>query len=128
LIGIIAVYQQSQSNKRDIEAADRLSHANDLVSLQTIAKEYSDKAIGAQALLRLGDLQFEAGHFPEAAGVYQELIGRFPSNPLADSARMSAVAAIEAQGKFEEAKTQYLQLASRQNNYLAVAAKVAAAR
>lgn len=128
VIGILAVYQQRRAADLEEDAASRLAAANDPSSLQTIAREYPTQAIGAQALLRLGELHFEAGRLPEAAAAYQDVVTRFPSNPLAEPARLSLIAVVEAQGNFEAAKTQYLQLAGRQPSYLTVAAKIGAAR
>ncbi|MEI6084586.1 MAG: tetratricopeptide repeat protein [Verrucomicrobiota bacterium] len=128
VIGILTIYQQRRAADREVEAAGRLAQAKDPAELQAIARDYPNQVIGAQALLRLGGLEFEAGRLAEAAAAYQEVVTRFPSNPLADPARLSLVAVVEAQGNLEAAKSQYLQLASQPGSYLAVAAKVGAAR
>ncbi|MCG3147377.1 MAG: hypothetical protein PCFJNLEI_00816 [Verrucomicrobiae bacterium] len=128
VIGIIAILQQRQSASRAAEASLRLAQANDPLTLQGIARDYSGKTIGAQALLRLGELHYAAGRLAESGAAFQELISRYPSNPLAEPARLSAVAVVESQGNFEAAKSQYLELASRPGTYLAVAAKLGAAR
>jgi len=128
VIGILTIYQQRKAADREEEAAGRLAQANDPAALQAIAHDYPNKPMGAQALLRLGELHYAGGRLTEAATAYQEVVTRFPNNPLADAARLSQVAVIESQGDFAGAKTQYLQLASRPGSYLAVAAKVGAAR
>ena len=88
-IALIAVYKQRQAAEREEAAAVRLSQANDPATLQAIAKDFPEKPVGAQALLRLAELHFEAGHYPAATAAYQELLTRFPSSPLAEPVRLT---------------------------------------
>jgi hypothetical protein len=126
--GIVVIYQQRQAAEREQQAALRLAQATDPINLQAIANEFPKQAIGAQALMQLGNVHFESGRLAEAAAAYQELIRRYPSNPLADAARLSAVAVLEAQGSFEAALSQYLQLAAQPGSPLAISAKLGAGR
>lgn len=128
LIGIVAVYQQRQAAEREEDAAARLAQAADPGALSAVAQEFSGKPIGAQALVRMGELHYQAGRLNEAGAAYQEVVNRYPGNPLADVARLSLVAIVESQGNFEAAKTQYFQLANQPTSYLAVAAKIGMAR
>jgi len=52
----------------------------------------------------------------------------YPQHQLASAAQLGQAATMEMDGKFEEAKARYLQLASKFSGYTVVAAKLGAAR
>lgn len=127
-VGVIAVQMQRQAAEREEEAAVRLAQATDPLTLGQLASEYKGKEIGAQACLRLANLQSQAGHLPETAAAYQEFLTVYPQHPLADAAQLGQAASLEASGKLEEAKIRYLQITTRPSSYTVVAAKLGAAR
>lgn len=127
-IGVIVVQMQRQSAEREEEAATRLAQATDPVMLQQLTREFKGKEIGAQACLRLANLESQAGRLPETMAAYQEFLTVYPHHPLAGAAQLGQAASLEAAGKLEDAKMQYIQIASRPNSYTVVAAKLGAAR
>lgn len=127
-IGLIAAWRQRQATEHEESGAARLTQAMDENSLRQLSQEFGSSPVGAQALLRLADMQFAGGRPADAAATYQQFLSGFPAHALVDSAKLGQAAALEAQGNFEGAKTQYLQIASSINSYTAVAAKIGAAR
>lgn len=125
---VVVVQVQHQAADREAEAAERVAQTVDPGLLQPLAREYKGKNIGAQALLRLADVQSQAGRLDEAQSAYQEFLTVYPQHPLADSAQLGQASALEAAGKLEDAKARYLQIVSRPNGYTTVAAKLGAAR
>ena len=127
-VGVIAVQMQRQAAEREEEAAVRLSQATDPMTLQQLAREHKGKEIGAQACLRLANLQSQAGRLPETVAAYQEFLTVYPQHPLIDAAQLGQAASLEASGKLEDAKMRYRQIAARPGAYTVVAAKLGAAR
>ena len=125
---VVVVQVQHQAADREAEAAERVAQTVDPGLLQPLAREYKGKNIGAQALLRLADVQSQAGRLDEAQSAYQEFLTVYPQHPLADSAQLGQASALEAAGKLEDAKARYLQILSRPTSYTTVAAKLGAAR
>jgi len=127
-VGVIAVQMQRQAAEREEEAAGRLTQATDPLALQQLARDYKGKEIGAQACLRLANLQSQAGRLPEAVAAYQEFLTIYPHHPLTDAAQLGQATSLETAGKLEDAKSRYLQIAARPSSYTVVAAKLGAAR
>ena len=127
-IGVIAVQMQRHSAEHAEEAATRLAQATDPVVLQQLTREFKGKEIGAQACLRLANLESQAGRLPESMAAYREFLTVYPHHPMADAAQLGQAASLEADGKLEDAKMQYIQISSRPNSYTVVAAKLGAAR
>jgi len=124
---LIFVKVQRKAAESENEAAARVAQATEPVTLMQLASEYKGKNIGAQALLRLADVQSHAGRSTEALKAYQEFLTVYPQHPLVDSAQLGQAETMEAAGQLEDAKARYLQMASRFSPY-AVAAKLGAAR
>ena len=57
---VVVVQVQHQAADREAEAAERVAQTVDPGLLQPLAREYQGKNIGAQALLRLADVQSQA--------------------------------------------------------------------
>jgi len=129
LVGLVIYYQQRQAVEQEQAAATRLGGANDPGTLQRLTEEFRGKAIGAQALLRLAEVQAQAGRYKEAAEAFQSFLSQYPSHPMAESAQLGLAAIQEAQGDFQGAKVQYQQiLVGHPAGYTAIAAKLGAAR
>ena len=127
-VGVIVVQMQRQAAEREEEATVRLGQTTEPLALLQLAREYKGKEIGAQAYLRLANLQLQTGHLPETLAAYQEFLTVYPHHPLADAAQLGQAASLEAVGKLEDAKMQYAQIATRPNSYTVIAAKLGAAR
>ena len=125
---VVVVQVQHQAAERETESAERIAQASDPNVLQQIAREYKGKNTGAQALLRLADVQTQAGHLAEASAAYQEFLVSYPQHPLVDSAQLGQAASLESAGTLEDAKTLYLKMAGRPGSYTSVVAKLGAAR
>lgn len=125
---VVVVQMQRQAAEREEAATVRLNQVTEPLALQQLAREYKGKAIGAQAYLRLANLQSQAGRFPEALAAYQEFLTVYPHHSLASAAQLGQAASLEMVGKLEDAKMQYAQLATRPNSYTVLAAKLGAAR
>ena len=125
---VVVVQVQRQAAERETESADRIAQAVEPGLLLQLAHEYKGKNLGAQALLRLADVQTQAGHLTEALGAYQEFLTAYPQHPLVDSAQLGQAASLESAGKLEDAKARYLQLSARPGSYTSIAAKLGAAR
>jgi tetratricopeptide (TPR) repeat protein len=128
VVGLVFILQQREAEQTEIDTARQLSQTADPGTLQRIADQYRGKPLGAQALLRLADVHYQAGRMAEAATAYQEFLNRHPRHSLTDTARLGLAAATEAQGNFEAARDQYTTLASRPDGYAAIAGKVGLAR
>ena len=126
---VIIVQVQRQAAEREEGAAARVAQTVEPGLLLQLAHEYTGKNVGAQALLRLADVQSQAGRLAEAVAAYQEFLTAYPQHPLVDSAQLGQAAALESMpGKLDEAKSHYQQLAYRPNSYTTMAAKLGAAR
>ena len=128
-LGVVAYMWQRQTAEQQERAASRLAQARDAATLQQIVQDYPGKDVAAAALLRLADLDFQAGNYTEAASAYQRFLSMFPRHSLSDAASYGLAAVLEAQGQFKDARDRYLQLvASRPSSYLVLAARMGAAR
>ena len=113
---------QRQAADQAETAASRLAEAQDKTALERIAQDYAGKEPGAQALIRLADLDFQASLFAEAGANYQKFLNQFPNHALAESALLGLAAVAEAQGNFPDAQRQYIQLAGTHPRGFAVMA------
>ncbi|MEI8316147.1 MAG: tetratricopeptide repeat protein [Verrucomicrobiota bacterium] len=127
-IGVVVVRMQRQAAEREEVAAARLAQTTEPLDLQQLAHEYKGKEIGAQAYLRLANLQAQAGHLPEALAAYQEFLTVYPQHSLAAAAQLGQATSLETLGKLEDAKIQYARLATRPNSYTVISAKLGEAR
>jgi len=129
LIGLGIYYWQRQAAEQEEAAAAQLAMAVDPAALQQLAQDFRGKAIGAQALLRLAELNIQAGRNKEAAEAFQSFLTQYPNHALSESAQLGLAAVQEAQGDFQGAKAQYQQiLLGHPSGYTAVAAKLGTAR
>lgn len=127
-IGLISLWSQRQKAERIEIATETLAKTADPAVLQRFTVDFKGNEIGAQALLRLADLQYHGGHLPEAAATYREFVTSYPQHPLIDTARLGGAAVLESELKFEDAKKEYLMIASRPDSFAVTAAKLGAAR
>lgn len=129
VVGFGAYYYQRQAAEQEEAAAAQIALAVDPATLQRLAQDFQGKPIGAQALLRLAEMQMLAGRNKEAGEAFQSFLTQFPNHPMTESALLGLAAAQESAGDFQAAKTQYQQiLLSRPSSYVAIAAKLGAAR
>jgi TolA-binding protein len=129
LIGLAAFYWQKQAAEQEEAAAAQLAVATDPSALQKLAQDYRGKPIGAQALLRLAELDGQTGRFKEAGEAYQSFLNQYPNHAMTESAQLGLAVVQEAQGDFQGAKTQYQQiLLAHPSGYAAIAAKLGMAR
>lgn len=128
-VGLIAYFWQQQRLQETDAAAARLAQAADATSLQQIIQEFPDAEVSAAAMIRLADLYYREGRYPDAAKTYQEFLVKFPKHFLADAARLGLAAIQEATGNYEGARSLYSQLANANPpGYGAVSAKLGMAR
>jgi hypothetical protein len=127
-IGLIALWSQRQAAERIEIATEKLSRTTDPTDLHKLAEDFKGNQIGAQALLRLAEVQYQSGHLSDVVAAYHDFIATYPENPLIDTARLGEASMLEAQGHFEDAKKEYLLIAARPTSYAANAAKLGAAR
>jgi TolA-binding protein len=129
LIGLGVYFWQRQTAEQEEAAAAQLAAAIDPAALQRLAQDYRGKPIGAQALLRLAELEMQAGRNKEAGESFQSFLSQFPNHPMAESAQLGLAVVQESQGDFQGAKSQYQQvLLSHPSGFTAVSAKLGAAR
>ncbi|MGD0016589.1 MAG: tetratricopeptide repeat protein [Verrucomicrobiia bacterium] len=128
-IGVVAyVWQRQQAEEAD-RMAQRLDTATDPQALQGIIHDYPDKPAVKEAILKLAGMHFQAGHFADAANLYQKFLNNYPHDPLAESASFGLASIEESQDHFTVAKTEYLELvAAYPNGFIAKPAKLGAAR
>src|SRR6266403_4907405 len=98
VIGIAVLYRQHQSTEQAELAADRLASAMDVASLEAIARDFPGSTTAGNALLRVADFYYRNGKYTEAASTYERIEKEIPTYPLADSAKLSKAAIMEAQG------------------------------
>jgi TolA-binding protein len=128
-VGLGVYYWQRQAAEREEAAAAQLATASDPTSLQRLAQEFAGKPIGAQALLRLAEMNMQQGRNKEAADAFQSFLSQFPGHPMTESAQLGLVVVQESAGDFQGAKAQYQQiLLGHPSGYTAIAAKLGAAR
>ena len=129
LIGIGLLYRQKQIAQEAGRAATRLAEAHDIKSLEDIVREYPRTETAAQALLRLAEMQYRAGQYPDAAASYQKFRQQFPRHGLVESADLGLAAIKEAQGDLAGAQNDYLRVANLYpNGYTSLASRIGAAR
>ncbi len=128
-VGLIAYFSQQQRLQEADAAAARLAQAADATSLQQIIQEFPDAEVSAAAMIRMADLHYREGRYPDAANTYQEFLAKHPKHLLGDAARLGLAAIQEATGNYEGARSLYSQLANANPpGYGAVAAKLGMAR
>jgi len=128
-IGLLAYLYQSQAQQRLETAAVRLASAKDAASLEQIIRDHPRQEVTAQALMRLGDLQFRDAKYAEAKAAYEQLLTAFPGHVFANSARLGLAAVLEALSKYEDARNAYSQLVtSAGQSYVVIAARIGTAR
>lgn len=129
VVGIVVFYWQRQAAEREQRAAASLAGARDIRSLGQVVEDYPKSEVAAQALLRLGDMHFQAGQYSDAATAYQRFVNNFPSHPMIESALLGMAAVQESQGNLQEARAKYTQIVnSYPKGYAAWSARMGAAR
>ena len=128
-LGVVAYLWQQQRIQEADSASGKLAQAQDAASLQQIVQSYPNTDVAAAALLRLADLHFREGRYPEAATANQQFLEKYPKHFLADGARLGLAAIQEAAGNFDGARSLYSQLVSANpSSYTVIAAKLGIAR
>jgi tetratricopeptide (TPR) repeat protein len=112
LVGLVVLtvagyYWQATAQAERENMATRFSEAETPDALESLIRDYGTKPVAANALLKLGTLQFEAGRFDEAEQVYKRFIQGFPSHPLVPQARYGLAVVAEARGQHGEASQLY---------------------
>ena len=127
--GLAAILWQKQAADRADTAVAVVAEATDVASLERVAREFAGKLPAAQALLRMGDLQFHSGRYADAANTYKRFLDDYPQHPFADSAALGLAASQESLGDLTSAKLQFQQLAAAKSaGYAMIAARIGAAR
>jgi predicted negative regulator of RcsB-dependent stress response len=108
LLGVAAyggyrLYSDRQANA----AAETLAGAKTAAEFQKVIADYPRTAAGASAYLLLADAQHNEKKFAEANTTLQTFLDKFPTNELADTARLAMAGNLEALGKNDEALAAY---------------------
>jgi tetratricopeptide (TPR) repeat protein len=129
ILGFVLLYWQHQSSTQGEQAADSLTRATDVASLEQVIRDFQKSPVAAEALSKLADVYYRNGKNAEAASTYERITRDFPTHPLAESAKVSLAGILEAQGNLGDASTQYLQIVnSNPNSYVANSARMGLAR
>jgi len=129
VVFLAIVLWQRQSSEKQEAASVTVAESSDAASLENVAREFPGKEVGAQSLLRLGDIQFNSGKYSDAAGTYVRFLSEYPHHEFADAAALGQAASTESAGDLATARSLYEQLAStKPSGFLAIAARVGAAR
>lgn len=129
VVFLVIVLWQRQTNEKQEAASVTVAESTDPASLDSVAREFSGKDVGAQALLRLGDVQFNSGRYSDAAATYSRFLSEYPHHEFVDAAALGQAASAESSGDLATAKSLYQQFAStKPSGFLAIAARVGAAR
>lgn len=128
-VGLAAYLWQQQRAQEADAACAKLAQATDAASLQQIIQNYADSDVVPVAMIRLSDIQFREGRYPDAAAGYQRFLEKHPKHFLADAARLGLASIQESLGNADGARTLYTQLISANpNGYAVMAAKLGVAR
>jgi len=128
-VGLIAYMWQQQRLQEAETASSRLVQANDAPSLQQIIQAYPDTEVAAAAMIRLADMYFREGRYPDAANVYQGFLQKDPGHFLIDAANLGLAAIQESAGNYTDARSLYSKLiTTNPNGYGTMEAKLGMAR
>lgn len=121
------LYRSSQ-RKRNEAANTALNNSRTITEYQAVTEQYPGTLAAANAYLLLAHEQVDAKDFAGAAATWQLFTEKYPKHPQVAAALLARGNALEAQGKSDEARTIYEQVASAYaNDYVAPAALVAEA-
>ena len=126
-VGVLAYLWQWKQTQQAEAAAAKLADARDIPALTQVIKDYPGQEMAAQALLRVADMQYSAGRYADAASSYQQFLKDFSNHALRDSAQFGLAAIAEAQGEYEQARSQYNTMAGGRS-YVSVGARLGVAR
>jgi tetratricopeptide (TPR) repeat protein len=129
VIGLAALGMQRQKAAEEQQIAKWLAEANDIPSLAALANGQAGKEAGAQALLRMADLQYKQNQIAEATASYQRFLNVYPRHALAGSAQLGLAACLEAQGKVDGALAEYKRIVDLSpTGYASISARTGMAR
>ena len=107
------------------KASQRLDDAKDAADYQHIIDNFSGTPAAANAYLLLGRFKLNAKDYAGAAQVWQSFADKYPQDLLAPAALDGTGGALEAQGKYDEARTAYQKAAtSYPKSYIAPLARL----
>lgn len=121
------LYRNSQ--RRTAEAAGaQLDSSRTIGEYQKVIDAYPDTLAAASAYLLMARDQTDAKDFAGAATTWQTFVEKFPKHPQAAAGLLARGNALEAQGKLDEARGVYQQVAtSYANDYAAPLARISEA-
>ena len=121
------LYRSSQ-RKRTEAASAALNNSRTITEYQAVTDQYPGTLAAANAYLLLAREQVDAKDYAGAAATWQTFTEKYPKHPQVAAALLARGNALEAQGKPDEARTIYEQVANTYaNDYVAPAALVAEA-
>ncbi len=106
-------------------ASAQLDNAKTIGEYQKVIDTYPDTLAAASAYLLMAHDQADAKDFAGAAATWQTFAQKFPKHPQAAAGLLARGSALEAQGKLDEARTVYQQVATTYaNDYAAPLARI----
>lgn len=89
---------RNRAAMRVAAASEALAQARSAIELEDIVADYPSTPSAPIALLALGRLQYDQGSYTEARSTYQRFLADYPRHPMALSAELGRIHAVEAQG------------------------------
>ncbi len=129
VVGLAVLGWQRQKAAEEQQIAKWLAEANDVPSLAALANGQAGKETGAQALLRMADLQFKQNQIAEATSSYRKFLDMYPRHALVGSAQLGLAACLETQGNLDGALAEYKRIVDLSpTGYASLSARVGMAR
>ncbi len=120
VVGIAGYYIMAGNTRKENTASEKLAEANDLFwradydrsrqIAQDVSKQYAGTPSGTDALRIAGDDAYWRGNWKDAIADYQSYLKKNNSGLLASTVRRSLGYALESNGQYAEAATNYEQL------------------
>jgi len=120
VVGVAAYYIMAGNRTRENSASEKLAEANDLFwradydrsrqLAQDLNKQFPGTTSGIDALRIAGDDAYWRGNWKDAIADYNAFLAKRSSGLIPDAVRRSLAYALESNGQFMEAATQYEKL------------------
>ncbi len=119
---------RNQQQRTAQAASTELNTAKTIGEYQKVIDAYPNTIAAANAYLLMAHDQADAKDFAGAATTWQTFVTKFPKHPQVGAALLARGNALEAQGKLDEARAVYQQVAtSYANDYAAPLARISEA-
>ncbi len=122
IVGGVILFQKNQA-RTAAQASAKLAeatvlfwqgdYARSLEAAKQVSQEYASTPAGKDAHRLAGDNAFWTGDYKTAVEEYKQYLSGAGSNMLADAARRSLAYALESEGQYAEAATNYLALVGK---------------